>query len=105
MRRIYTDAALETVRRMIDEGARNKQIAAAIGTTELRLVSRLSQLGIARNPSPRTSKVVFIRMPVDLIAKYDAVASDRMIKTHRLLQAILGKVAQDNLFAAVLDDE
>jgi len=47
---IYTQATIGRVKTMLDTGLTNKEIAAAIGTTEARLAVRISQLGLSRYP-------------------------------------------------------
>jgi hypothetical protein len=104
MKRFYTDDVMATVRRMLEDGASNQQIADEIGTTARALGARLHQLGITRKAPPRTQSV-FARVTVETVSTFQAVASARKMKKHRLICSILEKVAQDNLFTAVLDDE
>src|SRR5258708_6028177 len=49
-RPIFTKAAIGRIQAMQDSGSTNKEIAAAIGTTEGSLAARVSQLGLSRYP-------------------------------------------------------
>jgi hypothetical protein len=52
---IYTKVAIGRIKEMQNDGATNKEIAEAIGTTEGSVTARISQLGLAKRAHVRFS--------------------------------------------------
>jgi hypothetical protein len=105
-RTIYTEHTVKLVKNMLMDGAGYRDIAIAIGTTVPRLSVRLKQLGIQRpRPQPdQDGRTMSVRIPIWLVKKYAPFATSRNMKTRNLMCAVLMRVAEDNLFLAILDD-
>ena len=54
-RPLFTKATIGRIQAMQDSGSTNREIAAAIGSTEGSVASRTSQLGLSRNPQHSSS--------------------------------------------------
>lgn len=104
-RPIYNDATIEKIVQMQSDGLTDKEIAKAIGTTDKRLASRVSQLGIARYPRDRLQdKRTRVCFTEALITKYRPPAEKRGMTPPELIRVLIDRIAKDNLFEAVLDD-
>ena len=101
---IYPKHIIDVIRRMVSSGSSNKEIAMAIGTTERRLQARISQLGITREPDNRLCNSIAIRVPIKVVAGFADAAQCRDIQPQNLVRLVLTRVAEDNLFTAILDD-
>lgn len=100
-RRFYTKRIMQVIAHMQRDGATNKQIAMAIGTTENRLSSRLCQLRIKRKPAEKTTSV---RIASATYEKFTVEALQRKTTTVHLIRDLLDHIAEDKLFGAVLGD-
>jgi hypothetical protein len=105
-RTIYTEQTITLVKKMLMDGASYREIALVIGTTEPRLSVRLRQLGIQRPPAlpDPDGKTMSVRIPIWLVKKYCPVAVERNMRVRHLMCSVLMRVAEDNLFLAILDD-
>jgi hypothetical protein len=101
---IYPKHIVDVIRRMVQSGSSNSEIAIAIGTTERRLQARMSQLGLTRERNARLRNSLPIRVPTKVVKGYMEAAHHRNIEPQNLMRLVLARVAEDNLFAALLDD-
>jgi hypothetical protein len=99
---IFTKAAIARIQAMQDSGSTNKEIAAAIGTTEGSLAARVSQLGLSRNPKHAAS--MRVSFPEQTFIQCAPQAARRNLSASDLIRLLVNRIAQDNLFEAVLDD-
>jgi hypothetical protein len=95
-RPIFTKAAIGRIQAMQDSGSTNKEIAAAIGTTEGSLAARASQLGLGGR-----MRVTF---PEQTFTECAPHAARRNLSASDLIRLLVNRITQDNLFEAVLDD-
>jgi hypothetical protein len=103
-RPIFTREAIGRIQAMQDSGATNREIAAAIGTTEGSLESRVSQLGLARNPRRHLDGHTRVAIPEQIFTQFLPHAARRHLSSSDLIRLLLKRITQDNLFEAVLDD-
>jgi hypothetical protein len=101
---VFTRATIGRIRTMQDSGSTNKEIAAAIGSTEGSVASRTSQLGLSRNPQHPLDKHFRVAIPERTITRCMPHAARRDISPSDLIRLMVDRIAQDNLFEAVLDD-
>lgn len=100
-RRVFTREVLDAIPLWVELGATGADIAAALGTTEGSLYVACSAYKISLRPS--SSKLSKALTP----AQWSAVqreAARRGVPVWELVAAIVAAVADDNLFAAVLDE-
>ena len=102
-RPIFTKAAIGRVKAMLDCGSTNREIAAAVGTTEASLAVRISQLGLSRHPRHLDGRTR-VNFPERTIARCMPHAARRDLSPSDLIRLMVDRIAQDNLFEAVLDD-
>jgi hypothetical protein len=101
---IFTNKRIGLIKAMQNNGLTNREIADALGTTEASVRSRLSQLGLSRNPvrvSVGATRVHFSNYVVERCAPH---AIRRDISTADLMRLLMDRIAQDDLFEAILDD-
>jgi hypothetical protein len=96
-RSVFTKDAVRTIQRMHGHGSPNKAIALAIGTTEASLRARSSQLKLP-------TKRVRMQFAESIVAACEGAAQRRNITPCELIQIIMERVVQDDLFEAILDD-
>jgi hypothetical protein len=101
---IFTKPTISRVKTMLDTGLTNKEIAAAIGTTEASLAVRISQLGLSRNPHRPLDKPTRVAIPERTITRCAPHAARRDLSPSELIRLLVDRITQDNLFEAVLDD-
>jgi hypothetical protein len=102
---IYTQATIGRVKTMLDTGLTNKEIAAAIGTTEARLAVRISQLGLSRYPRRAIDDGhTRVAIPEKTITRCAPHAVQRGLSPSDLIRLLIEHIAKDNLLGAVLDD-
>jgi hypothetical protein len=101
-RLLFTKATIGRIQAMQDNGSTNREIAAAIGTSEGSLAVRVSQLGLSRNPKNATS--MRVSFPEQTFTNCAPHAARRNLSTSDLIRLMVDRIAQDNLFEAVLDD-
>ncbi len=101
---VFTKATIGRIRTMQDSGSTNRQIAEAIGSTEGSVASRTSQLGLSRNPQHPLEKHTRVAIPEKVIARCAPHAAQRDLSPSDLIRRLVERIAQDNLFEAVLDD-
>jgi hypothetical protein len=99
---VFTKAAIGRIQAMQDCGSTNREIAAAIGTTESSLASRASQLGLSRNP--QHSPCMRVSFPKQTFTECAPHAARRNLSGSDLIRLLVKRITQDNLFEAVLDD-
>jgi hypothetical protein len=102
-RPLFTKATIGRIQAMQDSGSTNREIAAAIGTSEGSLAARASQLGLSRNPQHPSGRRVTI--PEQIFTQCLPYATQRHLSSSDLIRLLLNRIAQDNLFEAVLDDD
>jgi hypothetical protein len=102
-RRLYTNQTIEKIIQMQHDGSTDKEIATALGTTDKRLASRVSQLGLSRSPRHHDTGTR-VHFPEWLITQYTGPAERRGITPMKLIKLLIERIAKDNLFEAVLDD-
>jgi hypothetical protein len=101
-RPLFTREAIGRIQAMQDGGSTNREIAAAIGTTEGSLASRISQLGLSRNP--KNAACTRVSFPEQTFTECASHAARRNLSASDLIRLMVDRIAQDNLFEAVLDD-
>jgi hypothetical protein len=103
-RPIFTKAAIGRIQAMQDSGSTNKEIAAAIGTTEGSLAARVSQLGLSRYPRHAPDGRMRVSFPRQTFTECAPHAARRNLSASDLIRLLVERITQDNLFEAVLDD-
>jgi hypothetical protein len=103
-RPIFTKAAIGRIQAMQDSGSTNKEIAAAIGTTEGSLAARVSQLGLSRYPRHALGGRMRVSFPEQTFTECAPHAARRNLSASDLIRLLVERITQDNLFEAVLDD-
>jgi hypothetical protein len=101
-RPLFTKATIDRIQAMQDSGSTNREIAAAIGSTEGSLAARSSQLGLSRNP--KHASCMRVTFPEQTFAECAPRAARRNLSASDLIRLLVKRITQDNLFEAVLDD-
>jgi hypothetical protein len=101
-RPLFTREAIGRIQAMQDSGSTNREIAAAIGTSEGSLAARSSQLGLSRNP--QHAACMRVSFPEQTFSECTPHAARRNLSTPDLIRLMVDRIARDNLFEAVLDD-
>lgn len=99
----FNKSGLHTLRQMKRAGASADEISAVIGSKTGRSVMvRCSHLGITRKS---VGFLGSISIKPKLAALYHAEAERRGLTPSIMVRLILTRIAQDNLFAAIIDDD
>jgi hypothetical protein len=101
-RPLFTKAAIGRIQAMRDGGSTNREIAAAIGTSEGSLAARASQLGLSRNP--QHAACMRVSFPKQTFTECAPHAARRNLSSSELIRLLVKRITADNLFEAVLDD-
>lgn len=108
--RFYTDEVIEKIRILQQQNVSTSKIAEQLGTTPARLQSRLHQLGLGKKALGldvgkfKVRGSVVVQVPGDVIAKFAAPAALRGLRPPQLIRLVLARIADENLFTAILDD-
>jgi hypothetical protein len=102
-RPLFTEATIGRIQAMQDNGLTNREIAAAIGTTEGSLAARASQLGLSRR-NPQHAACMRVSFPSQTFTECAPHAARRNLSASDLIRLLVERIMQDNLFEAVLDD-
>jgi hypothetical protein len=103
-RPLFTKATIGRIQAMQDSGSTNKEIAAAIGTTEGSPAARASQLGLSRYPRHELGGRMRVTFPEQIFTECAPHAARRNLSASDLIRLLVKRITQDNLFEAVLDD-
>jgi len=111
-RKLFTPAVLEQVSRWVASGQTAQEISARIGCTPGTLRVRCSRAGISlkqrrRDPAPKSTRPrqMSVRLPCSIMSIIQTHAERKGITAEMLAASLLGKIAEDNLVDAVLDEE
>jgi len=111
-RKLFTPAVLEQVPRWVASGQTAQEISARIGCTPGTLRVRCSRAGISlrrhrRDPAPKSIRPqqMSVRLPRSIMSIIQTHAERKGITAEMLAASLLGKIAEDNLVDAVLDEE
>jgi hypothetical protein len=105
-RMVYTDEALQLIRRMAGMGRPTREIAEAVGTTKRSLQVTCSRLGISLNrhqAEPMPNEPVRLFLSDECRDRLRAAAEQRGLGFAELAAALLETVASDELVGAVID--
>lgn len=115
MRTVFTEDAVETIRRMVNLNLPKEDIAEAIGTSVSSLKVSCSRMGISlvpgqpdREPKPptdNTKKPLRLYFEDHELEKLRNAASRRGTSATNLIYTIIATVLNEGLMNAVLDDE
>lgn len=105
---VFTEAVLAKIPLWIIDGWTLDRIAEHIGTSQGSLLATCSRLGIslkgAKQPKgKRAMDELVLRLPKQLSEKLETRALDLSISTEHLVIVLLGQIASDDLFDAILD--
>jgi hypothetical protein len=106
---VFTEAVLAKIPLWIIDGWTLDKIAEHIGTSQGSLLATCSRLGIslkgAKQPKgkKRAMDELVLRLPKPLSEKLETRALDLSISTEHLVIVLLGQIASDDLFDAILD--
>jgi len=115
--KLFTPAVLEQVPRWVASGQKAAEISARIGCTLGTLRVQCSREGISlkrrrRDPAPESTKPhsteprrMSVRLPRSIVSIIQTHAERKGITAQRLAASLLGKIAEDNLVDAILDEE
>ena len=111
-RRLFTPAVLEQVSHWVASGQTAQEISARIGCTLGTLRVQCSREGISlkrhrRHPAPNSTRPrrMSVRLPRSIVSIIQTHAERKGITAERLAASLLGKIAEDNLVDAILDEE
>src|SRR5258708_98259 len=99
---LFTNATIGRIQAMQDSGSTNREIAAAIGSTEGSVAARASQLGLSRNP--QHVACMRVSFPSQTFTECAPHAARRNLSPSDLIRLLVKRITADNLFEAVLDD-
>jgi len=113
--RNFSPQAIETIRRLIDQGKSVPEIATAIGSTPASVRVKLSRLKIKlprkklprrpREPRYTIEQRLIVYVQPDARAALEAKASQMHESASRLSARLLEAIVGSNLYEAVLDEE
>ncbi|SRR6266567_2536855 len=109
-RTVFTDDALEMIKRMVEMRRPVKEIAEAVGTSVESLKASCSRLGVSLR-HPALQPTMEGKRPLKLffedteLNKLNHAAQRRGTSTTNLIHALVVTILNDGLINAVLDDE
>jgi hypothetical protein len=115
--KLFTPAVLAWIPRWLAEGLSSAEIAARIGCTigSLRVRCSHNRISLRRPRAARPTRIapsgapgmprLSVALPDSILSIIEARASQRGETGRTLAAALLAKIAEDDLFAAVLDEE